>query len=48
MLKTDVLVLYFSNRVTVIHLPNPYGPSPLAMMAEDMFPNTMMAVPPGL
>ena len=47
-LKTNVLVLYFPNRVPVIHLPNPCRSSPLAMIADDMFPNAMMVVPPGL
>ena len=48
MLKTEVPLLCFPNRVTVVHLPNPSGSSPLVMMVEDMFPNAMMTVPPGL
>ena len=47
-LKTEVLVLCFPNIVTVVHLPNLYVSSPLEMIAEDMFSNTMIAVPPGL
>ena len=48
MLNTDVLEFCFPRRVTVVHLPNPCGSSPLVMIAEDIFPNAMMAVPPGL
>ena len=48
MLNTDVLEFCFPRRVTVVHLPNPYGSSPLVMIAEDIFHNAMMAVPPGL
>ena len=47
-LMTEVLVLYFPNRVTVVHLTNTRGSSPLVMIAEDIFPNAMMTVPPGL
>ena len=47
-LKTEVLVLCFPNRVTVFHRPNPCESSPLEMIAEDMFPNAMMVVPPDL
>ena len=47
-LKTEVIVLCFPNRVTVVHLSNPCGSSSLMMMADDIFPNTMMIVPPAL
>ena len=48
MLKTDVLEFCFPSRVTVVHLPNPCGSSPLVMIADEIFPNAMMAVPSGL
>ena len=48
MLNTNVLEFYFSSRVTVVHLPNPCGSSPLAMIADEISPNTMMTVSPGL
>ena len=47
-LKTEVLLLCFTNTVTVVHRPNPYGCSPLAMMVEDIFPSETIAIPPGL
>ena len=48
MLNTDVLEFYFPRRVNVVHLPNLCGSSPLVMIVDDIFPNAMMAVPPGL
>ena len=47
-LKDDVLLLCFPNIVTVDHLSNPCESSPLVMMAEEILPSAMMAVPPGL
>ena len=47
-LKTEVLLLCLPNLVTGVHLPNPFGSSHLVMMAKDIFPSTMIAVPPGL
>ena len=47
-LKTEVLLLCFPNIVTVVHLSNPCGSSPLVMMEEDIFPSATMVVPPGL
>ena len=43
-LKDDVLLLCFPNIVTVVHLPNPCGSSPLVMMVEDIVPSAMMVV----
>ena len=48
MLNTDVLFVCFPSKITVVHLPNPCGSSPLVMIAKDMFSSTMIAVPPGL
>ena len=47
-LKTEVLLLYVPNIVTVFHLPNSCESSPLVMMAEDIFPSEMIAVTLGL
>ena len=38
MLNTDVLEFCFPRRVTVVHLPNPCGSSPLVMIADEIFP----------
>ena len=48
MLNTDVLELCLPRMVTEVHLPSPCGSSPFEIIAEDIFPNAMMAVPPGL
>ena len=47
-LKTVVLVLFFPNKVTVVHLPNLCGSSTLELIAEEFPPNAMIAVPPCL
>ena len=48
MLNTEVLEFCFPSKVTVVHLPSPCGSSPLVMIADDILPSAMMAVPPGL
>ena len=48
MLNTEVLEFCFSSKVTVVHFPNPYGSSPLVMIADDILSNAMMAVPLGV
>ena len=48
MLNTEVVLLFLPSRVMVVHRPSPCESNPLLMMADAIFCNAIIVVPPAL
>ena len=48
MLNTGVIFLFLTSMVMVVHRPSPCESNPLLMMADAIFCNAIIVVPPAL